>query len=596
MLDLKKLKIFLILLILIGSGIGVLNTQVAPYLQKLYHQNDFATLNQLAGVNENKDFDFYTGVIEERWGGPLTVALSAFLFSLFCIWFLKEAGFKVFALAVFLFLILTKFFVLFYPPYGDAIGGPFAEAIWLKENHFNYAGLLHQPGYAQGGPKVYFFTIYPGFLALLMTILPHIKMFLAVNHLIVFGLSAVIVAVSREIMRKVFEPPVALLSSILILFLPLFQSQSEAINMEIPTLFFSILAVYYLVNHRFGWAMAMAMSGALIKGHAVSICAVVFMAAVCQFFISEDKSKGIKDLIFGLCSIVFGFLVVGVKFFLKDQHASAGMIRPLAGWPSLVGMGMFYLYIICLSIFIGVIIWEVKGHWHGMKSIMEKYYISGINFLAAGMWFALFLNFFAVSPRYRLLAAPFLVFCLIFTIVLFVRKVRAVQAILIFLIMFSCVTSYGFLHSPKESDDAVILERSLEYRNDLKMYMRLARFFENNFQGYTIGAPFIVAQMLAMPQMGYVQSPKDVVLYGMNCVYGGVKNFSGLQNLNVAKTIWIALKMDANPKFEFPLGSADKVIGRIIVGKRDLVLFVGGFSIQRMWLFVKQVRQNAKFK
>jgi len=237
--DKKRHSAFWAIAILLCTSIFLVNQYYGNIVLELITEQRYEVLNQWSGGEGRHLPDFYIGKIGDQIVGPLSNLVYHLVFVCFCLFYLKESSTKNFCLFVFLFLIATKFQVLFYPPYGDAIGGPFAEAIWLKRNSFDYIGLFHQLGYAQGGPKVYFFSIYPSLLALLMTIIPSTKAFLMISHLFVFIMAAVIVTVSKLLLEKVFDKTTAIISSVILLSLPLFQSQLEAINMEMPSVFFA---------------------------------------------------------------------------------------------------------------------------------------------------------------------------------------------------------------------------------------------------------------------------------------------------------------------------------------------------------------------
>ena len=157
------------------------------YIQHLYQNQEIDLFNIIIKApSQHAPLSFYLGRIHEIIIGPFSqVFAGLFLLSLIYLYF-RQVSLKIFALIIFIFLVITKYEVLTFPPYGDAIGGPFAEAIWLFQNSFNYQGLLNQPGYAAGGPKVYIFSIFPTYLALLMKCSPSVKVFIVFNHLVFF--------------------------------------------------------------------------------------------------------------------------------------------------------------------------------------------------------------------------------------------------------------------------------------------------------------------------------------------------------------------------------------------------------------------------
>jgi hypothetical protein len=604
---LLKPKIFQpkILILIIGlAAILLMQLWLEYFFPRIildFHSNGFfLKLNQWAGLaNGERSADYYIGTIVQRWLGPFINTLSYAIFSVTIIGFWGKANNRIFWVLSFCFLLVSKWPVLTYPFYGDAIGGPFAEALWLADHQFNYAALFQQPGYSQGGARVYGLSLYPTFLALLLKLIPSTKVFLIVNHLIVFAMTAGIAVMLRSLAQKAFKnSSMANLTAILFLAIPIVQSQSEAINMEMPSVFFSVLSVYFLANKQLLPATLYALLATFIKGHAlIAGVLVLFISGVLFFFDEKWKGRWLS-LALGLLAISGAFVKVGSKFFLKDQHASAGMIQLFAGWPSLKGMTIFYLYLVLL---IGLLILAmkslllVKKPWPEIrKSIFQVYYIDILMVLMAGLWFLLFLNFFAVSPRYRLLAAPFLVFTLAVFISRWLKNQKIACAVIGGAVLLATVTSYGLWHQPVLTHDHVILERSLEYRNDLKLNKKLVKIIQQQYPKFTIGAPFLTAQMLAIPELGYVNEPLDVVVYGMPVQYRGIKNFQGLGKLDIITTLWIGLPMQDFKKgpFVYPIHPKDRVIEHLEFGNNYANLFFGGIAIEQRWQIIQKMKNG----
>jgi len=209
-------------------------------------QEKFHYLNNLLHVTgENTSLTYYLGWTYEKLLGPLSQMIAAITLGVLSLAYTKNITCKSFILIIFTFLLVLKWEVLFFPPYGDAIGGPFAEAIWLYQNNFNYAQLVQQPDYALGGPRVYVFSVYPTYLALWMKLISSPVILMIVLHSFVFLMIAAVVSLLREVFKTCFLNDVATLASILFLFTPLVQSQSESLNMEVPCLFF--LYYYQLI-------------------------------------------------------------------------------------------------------------------------------------------------------------------------------------------------------------------------------------------------------------------------------------------------------------------------------------------------------------
>src|SRR3989338_4015186 len=117
----KKKLIFCVAVIIFLSVYFLIKTQGPAIVEAAYRGGDIDTLNKITHSSKTQSLDFYLGRMQEALWGPLTELISGMLFLGFCLVYLKASGARIFGLAVFLYLLITKFEVLFYPPYGDAI-------------------------------------------------------------------------------------------------------------------------------------------------------------------------------------------------------------------------------------------------------------------------------------------------------------------------------------------------------------------------------------------------------------------------------------------------------------------------------------------
>jgi len=203
-----------------------------------------------------------------------------------------------------------------------------------------------------------------------------------------------------------------------------------------------------------------------------------------------------------------------------------------------------------------------------------------------------------MAYRYELLLLPFLAFCILFSLDAVINSRKILSWILLFVIFLGSVGSYGLFHFKKYKSTIYSyhkFERSLEYRNDLKMHMMLAEEIEDKYAGFAVGAPFVIAQKLALKNLGYVKKPLDVVIYGMGCTYGGIRSFPGLRKMNISKTVWVGFRDNhITDKFDYPIDKKDKVLKKIIYGDNKITLFMGGFAIEKMRMLVEMMQRKAK--
>ena len=157
-------------------------------------------------------------------------------------------------------------------------------------------------------------------------------------------------------------------------------------------------------------------------------------------------------------------------------------------------------------------------------------------------------------------------------------------------IVFALISSHGMFEELSGKYYYVQVERSLEYRNVLQKDIRLAREITAKYAGLTIGAPSIIAQSLAYPELGYVKQPLDVVVYGTPWSMDGMRVFNGLRGMNLRRTVWVGYDGDLaeqmRGKIDFPVDPQDKVLTTIDYGDKTAILFMGGVAIEKMWRLV----------
>ncbi|MBF0387426.1 MAG: hypothetical protein HQL20_06175 [Candidatus Omnitrophica bacterium] len=561
---------------------------VPAYIQSLFVHGQFTLLNLFTGVSGPQSLDFYLGRGEELLWGPAVQVISGLMLILITLGALKNISTHGFFWLMLGFLILTKWNVLLFPPYGDSVGGPFAEGWWLAQNNFDYAGLLREPGYAAGGPRVYFTSAFPTYLALMYKAFSSMPVFLVVNHLVFFAMAAAVAAWVRSVARQIFCSESAGLLAAVILSWPIFQTQLEAINMELPCLFFAMAAAWALTRGQIHKAGVAALLSLAFKGAGIFACAGFVVIALLEIRREGRYERRAAWIWWSIALLALCGLSVGVKYWLGDQHTTGTMIAPFAGWPSLkiFAITWFYLANIAVLAAAWVLRRRVSGPWTACFAVDKtSWRANRVMLVFAGMWFLLFLNFMVLAPRYRVAVYPFLLFSLFWTFTRLVPQRGWQVAVLVITLLTVQFNSYG-VNNTYIPPDYVLLEENLQYRNDLRLYQKLARVVEDKYAGAaTVVAPFIAAQKLAVPAFGYVRANngRDVVIYGFPCVYGGVRAYPGLEALDVRRTIYTTMDIDQGSKERpYPLHPNDKVLEVVECGNRKAWIFMGGFAIDLM--------------
>ena len=160
-------------------------------------------------------------------------------------------------------------------------------------------------------------------------------------------------------------------------------------------------------------------------------------------------------------------------------------------------------------------------------------------------------------------------------------------------VLVSAFSTYGAFYYPLLNNNHVLLERSLEYRTDLMMYRRIVKELEEHFSTVIIGAPFITAQIIGLPQLGYADQKLDVMIYGFRCTYGGLRNFNGLDDLDLNKTVFVGMDPEVfHDRWQYPFDEDDKILKEIEYGYHKATLFMGGFAIERLRRVTALIQQH----
>lgn len=591
-----------ILCICLLSVLYIIIKFATPYaINTLYSNNHIEFLNNLCHQSEHLSMTYYQGMIDERYAGPATSILAVIILTMFCFSFGSKISGGRLLIVFFLYLIVTKFDVLFFPPWGDHAGGSVAEAVWLARHHHDYAGLFFGPSSIHGGPKFFFFSFYPGLLAVLMRILPNTTLFLITAHLINFALAAWITYLFYKLMQPLTNDLTAKLASILLITLPLYQSMTEMINMEIPTLFFVMISAYFLSQKKITMSVLMAILAVGFKGSGAIACGAVFIGIWILYFCDVRIRFNWKILIGGFIALIFAFLQVYLrKRYVHDIDEGHNTVSLLSGLSAITHSTYFFkLYIFGLF---GMLIFFIRNFIQNKFSFRRSFSFINDNFiiitvfLFATAWIALHMNVAVMGPRYKLNLTPFLLYLVLFSLIKFIPSIKFINSLLIFSILVAAASSYGLLYPERVESRYYAygqLERSLEYRNDLKLHQLLVKELNDHFPGFTVGAPWITAHYLALNELGYTKKPFPVVLYGQDITFGGMRNYKGLRNIEILKTIWIGFKSNFPPQFEYPIDSRDKIIKKIYYGDKYATLFMGGIGIERLFLVNEMHRRRA---
>ena len=585
----KRYMIFAYLFIVFGSCLVILNTQLPSAVGGMYSRGETGFLNNISFTSETeiRPVDYYVGKIEDLWLGPLTSVVSGGLFLLFCLWFLQGAGRTRFAVAVLLYLLLSRFQVLFNPPYGDGLFGVLSEPLWLVRHHFDWISLLHQKTYVWGGPVQYPESIYPQFIALLLYFSSSPPIFLFLNHLLVFSAGAILVALVREILMEFFDARRATLGAILFLALPIIQCHVELLNMEIVCSCFAAGALLMAMRNNVFMASALATFSMMVKVSGAFTVAMLLGACLLSFFKEPHKKKIMADIfwVLGACAIALYLLSLRA---VAIGHANFSLTPARAALRLMPSLFIFRLFLFLSVFYLGqCIFWWISGGTPEKKGnvFLNGHYKSLTVFMITAAWFLLHLKAPTMIPRYTVLVIPFILSFFVYLFSGLVKKDIYFTRTMVALILFALLCSHGLLFIGQPVNGEVNHnERSLEYRNVLAVYRRTAEEIEKNGSSFAFVGDILMAQILFFKEAGYIRkSPENVFVYGSGATHEGIRMVDELQGFKSFEVLWIA-ETSADPHYlaDFPIAPEDTILKEIWAGDKRITLFVGGLSILRL--------------
>ncbi|MDP6052621.1 MAG: hypothetical protein QF879_09750 [Candidatus Latescibacteria bacterium] len=473
-------------------------------------------------------------------------------------------------LCFFLSLCIFRYEVLFFPPYWDSITGLFAQAIWLDEHQFDYYKLIYEtPDYAQNGARSYIFSFHPTLQALLIRLIPDTSLLLLVNHLLLFGYASVALVAFYHLLRYQFTKDISLLGCFLLLGFPLFITQADALYMEMPLLAFSLSALACTIYRRPVLGACLAMLAMYTKPTGIICVATLFVFNLIDLTVTRRQRRAACGIL-GICVLLFimqWFLYQ--TFYQEIDDAFRFMRGALKGF--FQSMPDFLMLYLIFGLFTGL---TLKRHLQEASFTIKPFFITlfkdrlNILMIVFLSWFTLFyMNIIIILPRYFLLCLPVLLFGLISLMVRYLKRTWLIRSGILILTGLFLYNLSGRLYSAYPKNDGFILERSLEYMDDMRLNIQLAKRLEEKYADTTIITSWPYIQMLVLPQLGYVTKPLNAVTINGPLSYGPFTKAAATKD-----TVWVYGPNCFSGMYGY-YPHEDELIETISKGERQVVIF-----------------------
>lgn len=443
--------------------------------------------------------------------------------------FLKESFWsqrRVF-LAAFSCLLLANLAILTDPPYWDAIFYS-SQAVWLKNNGFNYAELWRLPGYFGGGPNTNILYIMAPVNALLLKHLTPEKTFL-ILHIFNITCAAITFTLFFSILRSCMPAGHAFMWCAAAVVDPIFSGQTASIYIEMPQAAAYGAVIYALHKNRFFQACAWCLLAYLIKDSAMIMGIALFVWFFLQILLSRvlsaEKTDTRRNLKAWPVLFVFPVFLVLARlpstkydiFWDTDRVFSMS----LSLFPNHAVMVILSL---CLIVHL-LLKKRLFSIFHRDENLFHTVLLLLI--VVSGFWAGFFTYYLPLCRYTTSIIFPMIT---LFGFLVFQNFRRLSLFAGILLVVFGCLNQYGaLLPSPSvvRCRSGETLERSREFLIDLEGNRRICRELEERYFNEKIVVKYPFAHMLTIPEMGYVKTPlPNVYSMGMRPMVSSAKEFS----------------------------------------------------------------------
>jgi len=191
--------------------------------------------------------------------------------------------------------------------------------------------------------------------------------------------------------------------------------------------------------------------------------------------------------------------------------------------------------------------------------------------------FCLFMVIKLFLPRYFLIGLPFIAILFVYCLNKLGKNV--VYFVILFMISFYALNMYGGIYniiSKRSGNNGYILERTLEYEDDMEANIALTRLIESEYSDNMIIVSWPLAHMLISPEFGYVKDSIEVVSSDHHVFrWKGVKGRRDInlsdKELSEKSAVWVwsnnCYSQHTKPE------KNDKILHIIKINNREIVVY-----------------------
>lgn len=428
--------------------------------------------------------------------------------------------------AVFLSLLSGNFSTLDHPPYWDGITGIFSQAVWLKNNQFDLFELYRQADWLEGGPRnVVLFLLAPVYAGLYHFFTPATVFRIA--HLFNILCGATVFTLFFHTSCRLMPPVLALAWCTVGVLEPIFSGQCAGIYLEMPLAAAIAGVCFYLFERRYLAAVLCSILAYFIKDSALLLGIALFAWFFVRLAVAPCLRLPRPSRMMVLIPFLLPLFWVLDKINRNEAHHQMVWSMHRIQWKAQL---LFPSLAVLFAIIVLPAIWIGFRRWRGMERTGDPWerpdWVLFLLILVCGFWAAFALYPLSLCRYATMVIMPMAVLAGIFVY----RAARRLSIpVACCLIAFNLFNQYGALLPPIPhalGRSGEFLERSREFLLDLEGNRRICRQLESGYSDHSIVVKYPFAQMLTMPEMGYVDKALSrVYVVGRVPDYAPVRRF-----------------------------------------------------------------------
>ncbi len=486
---------------------------------------------------------------------------------------LADAGFPGAFLLFFIVLLLLNLSWVWNPPHWDEILGLHNQAVFLAKHHFSFAELWAEGQHSFEGSNVYRFGILPVAYGVLYRFLPPQTVHL-IGHLFNMACIAGAGTILFQILKRSgVSPKISLLWTFAAFSEPLIAGRIAALGQECALVFCTMAVLWFAFRRNWYGALGVLVLAGFVKPSAV-ILSLAFLLYLGSRMVFDRSRRGtlFLPLALGIACFLLHYWMLqhNVDVSGGGVHAPGMPVRDGRGSLALFLLRKFYYhYGLYFPVLFSVILFgtavffrnllsdrrhpaegaaatgEGAAEENGKKigegiaenSTEKRFFALFVLLIVFGFVGAYLIAKIAL-PRY--LAAASLPATLFLAWNL--RRFRGGMAVILMIAglfgpLFYAELPFGLRRSGE------YLERSREYLRDIAANRRLCEFLEE-YRECPIVVSWPLAQMLTMPEMGYVKKPFPRVYSGRVPFYAPVLRRPAETGTMPADTVYVYQEHD----------------------------------------------------